>query len=253
MAAKSYWAALTLISKTFSSRNVKEKLRLLSYAGLYNIANREKQDQYASLFKVGIDMIDIYLKGQQGLDDEAVFNREMTKSRAAEELKVKTQHAAEMKGLVSMFQTGMSVIGDLNGLSSSGSATDLISSGIKIMGSVETQNASTAQSNQLQEEINQRLTNNYISLKSQIGDDATTEITGGGNFLSKEVVFFLATSNSTDPYLRLLKKFSVKYPNLQAAIDQFENNYDPLESVLKIGEEINSIEKSIIQKEKIRK
>lgn len=242
MAVKCYNAALILVSKTFCSRPVKEKLRLLAYAGLNNVALKQGRTEQAALYKLATDLIKVYLDGVQARDDDEVFALEMENARRSETMAKQAERQARTAAWMSIAQTGMSIAGYAN--SPATSVTDVINSGIAVFSATESMKGDQARLGALQQEVAARLTQNYAVLKNAVGANVETTEQGGGDFLSKEVIFFLATSTSTEGYLRLIRSFSIPYPELQAAIRQHEEQYDPVNSILGIGEAIAKIERA---------
>lgn len=211
-AARAYWAALELVSRTIASRPDRERIVRAAYEGLEEVAKARGQRKWERLMRFCSRLADTYLASSQAETDNTAFYTQMdTIKKAQLEVEAKESEAnsqywqgmllAASAGLsaASAAYTGNSYLAGRHAGTGLGQAMESKANYQEVADKIKA--------------ITEKQNVQYRMLRVAVTNDAE-EITAGNSFVANEFLFYLENAQSPEPYLTLLKAFARNKPQL---------------------------------------
>jgi hypothetical protein len=217
-AARGYWAALTLLEKTFASRPQKEIIRKAAYKGLQKVSLAQGDTVRAGIMGLSAKLATTYLATEQAVRDDSLFYQEMAKWKDVE-LDAEKKHAA--------LDRRQALLGVLQTLSA---ASQIQAAKGDVTASTAIKNQMTADMIATDREFAQQHANvdmalkaysaKLSTLKTGMTDNAIDIGSGVARTLGEEVAFALGNARDDAPYRAVLGEFAADKPELKRAVSQ---------------------------------
>lgn len=241
-AGRAYWAALTLLDKTFASRSQKETARAGAYRGLQKVSLSQGESARASLMGLAARLSEIYLSSPQALADDSLFYREIIKWKGVQLAAEKKQADIERR------QTWVAILQGINGAVQAnavpkGDVAGSLAVGQQVAADAAATDRVFAQQMEQVTRSLRQYSSQIRALKAGLTDNAIDFGSGLSRTLGEEIVYALATAQDEAPYRTALQEFAADKPALRSALNQPSATKD--EDILRIATAFLDYEKSI--------
>jgi len=220
-AARSYWAALELVSRTIASRPDRERIIRAAYEGLEAIAEARGQRKWGKLMRFCSHLAGTYLDSSQAREDNANFYAQMNILKTAEQEMEQAQSEANsqlMQGLLLGAFAGVGAAGAfMNGASSQ--FGNYVGQGVmQLSESKINYDQAVATITDLAGKTNEQ----YRMIRFAAATDVE-EITAANSFVGNEFLFYVKNAKDPRPYLQLLDRFAANKPQLKSVLTSYSD------------------------------
>jgi hypothetical protein len=263
----SYWSALVLTSKSFSSRPEKEGVRYSAYKGLAEIAYKKDQQAWAEMMNYCADLAGTYLKSDKAVKDkydfyveiENIRKQKIDLDREVQKNKERLEEESSRNSKMQLFAVLTAVTGSLASAQAYSKSPLMqqqqvmqqqITNMSDLAMRINEANTSYTEAMKKVSEIDNYRFGKFNDFKEYVASEAT-EIEAGNSFITRETVHFLLGSDNPGSYLEVIEKYSVNKPEIRSAVELFRKNNSNMGLALeKLAEALKNYEMAVVKAER---
>lgn len=250
-AARAYWAALELVSRTIASRPDRERIVRAAFEGLEGVADARGQKRWGKLMRFCSHLAETYLESPQAEEDNAAFYTQINTIRTAQQEMEKARSEANSQLVQGLVMTAVAGLGAAGAAMNDNALAfqDYTTTGItQLVDSTSNYDQAAA----MIKELIDKSAEQYKELRIAVASDVE-EVDAAHSFVANEFLFYVKNTKTPGPYLQLLGRFARNKPQLKKALaadEDASNRKITSEFLVKVRDELVVIEKFVAQYER---